>query len=525
MITGNSNLFNSPVRTIMAKAELYIAPAFASPITYTANDDLKEITLDRVGESKFFGFGVSQKENIKLLDVKREKEIKAGSKFIVSFNDVALTPVYVTEVHRDEKTNELSITAYDVLYSASAHYFDELVLEESYSIYDVAIACADALSVSALIDDSIAEAFELSFSTGANFEGTETLREVLNAIAEATQTIYFINHNEELVFKRFDVAGEPVATIDKEKYIELDSKTNRRLSAICSATELGDNVTATLDVSGTTQFVRDNPFWDLREDIDVLVEAALARVGGLTINQFNCSWRGNPLIEIGDKIGLVTKDNEVMYSYLVNDTIEYNGGFAQKTEWSYTDTEETASNPSTLGDVLKQTYAKVDKANKEITLVANETKTNSSELATLIINTSSINASVSSLETKVNNSIDGINDTVTELSRKVNATMTDEEIEFLISSKMSEGVNSVETSTGFTFNEDGLKVTKSDSSISTTITEDGMTVKKGSSEVLTANNEGVKAIDLHAITYLVIGKNSRFEDYGSDRTGCFWIGG
>ena len=24
--------------------------------------------------------------------------------------------------------------------------------------------------------------------------------------------------------------------------------------------------------------------------------------------------------------------------------------------------------------------------------------------------------------------------------------------------------------------------------------------------------------------YLIIGTNSRFEDYGSDRTGCFWIG-
>jgi hypothetical protein len=58
----------------------------------------------------------------------------------------------------------------------------------------------------------------------------------------------------------------------------------------------------------------------------------------------------------------------------------------------------------------------------------------------------------------------------------------------------------------------------------TTITEDGMTVYRDSEAVLIADHEGVKAEDLHATTYLIIGNNSRFEDLG-DRTACFWIGG
>ena len=33
------------------------------------------------------------------------------------------------------------------------------------------------------------------------------------------------------------------------------------------------------------------------------------------------------------------------------------------------------------------------------------------------------------------------------------------------------------------------------------------------------------AVDLHASTYLMVGGRSRFENYGTDRTGCFWIGG
>ena len=59
--------------------------------------------------------------------------------------------------------------------------------------------------------------------------------------------------------------------------------------------------------------------------------------------------------------------------------------------------------------------------------------------------------------------------------------------------------------------------------MSTQITEDGMTIDKNGTEVLKADNQGVIAQDLHAVTYLWIGDNSRFEDQGS-RTACFWMG-
>jgi hypothetical protein len=54
-----------------------------------------------------------------------------------------------------------------------------------------------------------------------------------------------------------------------------------------------------------------------------------------------------------------------------------------------------------------------------------------------------------------------------------------------------------------------------------------MTVYKNNEAMLTANNQGVRAANLHAITYLIIGRHSRIEDYDRDgdyRTGCFWIG-
>ena len=512
MILNDTNNWRSPVRSIVARVELYNGSTLAN--IYTAQDALKSFSVERVGEeSKFFGFGICQKANIHLIDKDRlinittensfKNYVGAGGELITTF-----PTFYVTEVHRDENTNELSVTSYDKLYAAAAHTVAELGLAAPYTIRSVAEACSTLLGTGAVQIIGVTEEnnpFDIEYPEGANFEGTETIREALNAIAEATQTIYYIDKDENLIFKRL-ASSAAVLTIGKEDYIELDSKTNRRLSAICSATELGDNVIATLDASGTTQYVRDNAFWDIQENVAELVENALAAIGGLTINQFECSWRGNAALEVGDKIELIAKDGSAATSFVLNDTFSYDGSLSQQTAWHYEDSAESEDNPSTLGDVIKKTYAKVDKANAEIEIVAGET-------AAIKLTADTVQTSVTQLD----------ND-MSEMVAEVNTKVSAEDVTFSIQTAMGEGVERVTTSTGFTFNEEGLHITKEDSAITTTITEDGMTVYRENNEVLTADNLGVRAEDLHATTFLIVGNNSRFEDYESNRTGCFWIG-
>ena len=527
-----NNCINAPVRNPKARVELYNGSTLVR--VFKCVDNLKEFTVERVGdESKFFGFGICQRLNVKLIDKERAIDISTANTLEAVFGTgcdyVYTNPLfYVSEVRRNENTNELSITAYDAIDKAASHTVEELGLYTPYTTLSFLKACAAFLGLPLKLegltetDSSLAILYE----QGANFEGTETIREALDALAEVTQTIYFSNHNWELVFKRLDISGQEQLTITKDKYFKLESKSNRRLSGICHATELGDNVSAALAESGTTQYIRNNPFWDMREDIATLVDNALATAGGLTINQFSCSWRGNYLLEIGDKIALITKDNEKVFSYVFNDAITYDGGINQETQWNYESGEETESNPTSLGDALKQTYARVDKANKEITLLASDIQSQEQRVSSLEINTDYINMAVSNIEKSTNEQIGNINNDISTLTTKVEATMTAEEARLEIQRIVNEtGTTAVETTTGFTFNQDGLTVSKSDSEISTKITEDGMTVTKGDTEVLTANNEGVKAIDLHAETFLIVGTNSRFENYGSGRTGCFWIGG
>ena len=82
---------------------------------------------------------------------------------------------------------------------------------------------------------------------------------------------------------------------------------------------------------------------------------------------------------------------------------------------------------------------------------------------------------------------------------------------------------------GFTLNNDGMTIEgKSDSTnvdIKTNVSNNGMRVYANNTEKLKADENGVEAVDLNAKTYLIVSGTSRFEKYGDNRTGCFWIGG
>lgn len=626
-----SSYIKSPLRQIGAKVEL-LSSAGVLLHTFYDTDRVKSYSVERLGdEAKFFGFGVAQKLNLKLLDVSRELDIPSKSMVKVSFSIYGgeyfklLPTFYITEINRDETTNELSITAYDDLAAAGGYTFADLGLFYPLTLKDVARACADKLGLDLFIPSSATNvknivldnndysqyvqelsftlrsaedviniesmgmiyaitidnaelfgdypaslslpsglytrsdlwkaganvtvycnsdtftyaehiytevvedvSFNVSFASPLNADGAEKVEEVLTDIAEATQTIYFINKEDALEFKALLPDAEAASKIGKDQYFTLDSKTNRRLTTVASVTALGDNVSATTGESGTTQYIRDNIFYTTFEgvsaDLAALLDDAIAKVGGLTINQFVCSWRGNPLLEIGDKIELITKDDSSVFSFVLNDVIEYTGGFSQKTQWEFIDSEATESNPNNLGELLHKTFAIVDKANKEIDLLASETSSIAESVSTLHLDTEKITSSVQKIAEDTSAALEGATDEIAQLKSKVEATITAEDVQIQIENEVAKGAGKVTTSTGYTFDENGLTVRKSSSEMETTVTEDGMKVSKSGEVMLDANNTGVTAVNLHATTYLIIGTHSRLEDYGG-RTGCFWIGG
>ncbi len=93
-----------------------------------------------------------------------------------------------------------------------------------------------------------------------------------------------------------------------------------------------------------------------------------------------------------------------------------------------------------------------------------------------------------------------------------------------ISSIVQNGVNKVVTETGFVFDKDGLNISKTGEEMKNLVNNKGIYVSREDEEVLGADNAGVRAENVTVRKYLVIGKNSRMEDYMENQTGVFYIG-
>ena len=515
---------NSPVRHIRGKVEAYRASTLLE--TYNYDDNLIEFTWERIPEEgKFFGYGVASKLNVKVRDKDRALQVKAGDALRIfldseegdSYAFNTRQYFYVSQVRRDEETNTLTLYAYDKLKEAGEHYISEI----DYSNLTTYGAFINAICAVLGVDGQIPYSLTNKPIT-ANIEGNETLREILDDIAESSFTIYYINQYNNVRFIPLAVDGY-VAELSNDRYTALTSGDNRRLQSICHTTQLGDSYIASTSQIGTTQYIRDNVFWTNNPEVSKEVDSGLAYYGNMTIAQFEAVWRGDYRLEVGDRIRIINKDGSYSYSYLLDDKLVYNGALQQTTKWEYDDKTENEVKSNSISEVIKQTYAQVDKANKQIDIFASDIESTKQEIASLQLTTDQITASVSNVSDSTNAAVDTLNQNMAKLTEQVSAAITPEEVAIQVQKQIDSGVNKITTSTGFTFNENGLKVSKSGTDINTQITEDGMKIYRNEEVMLTANNVGVDAYNLHATTYLIVGQHSRFEDYG-DRTGCFWIG-
>lgn len=514
-------------RQIKAKVEFFEGSTLLYTINY--NDFLKSIEVNRTGEeNKVFGFTIGQKAVIKVIDRNNEFEIYDTSSLKIYFDNgqgyISPFPtLYVSEVARDTTTKELTITAVCAI-QKRGHLPVSLIEANSYDPYEFLGECSMVLlgeNKGLLKNVYIGDEYiwnEVYYEQGANFQGTETIREALTALAEITGSIIYMDCNDWLVLR---CVGDTLDyKMTKAEYFNFTAKGSAAIGSIAHITEMGDNVSAGYPEYGATQYIYNNPFLEMREDVAQILEEGVIRIENWSYEMFELNARGNYLLEPGDYIEVLA-DPYNSYIYLFNDSIKYSGGLSHKIFFNYKEQEKQSTNPTTLGEAINMTYARVDKANREIELLVSEQEQTNSKVAALEMGAGSITARVEDIE-KANQNINGA---VADLTKKVEATMSAEDVKLEIKTELANGIDKVETSTGYTFNEDGLTVSKSNSEMTTTITEDGMTVYKNNTAVLKADNEGVKAIDLHATTFLIIGNNSRLEDYGYNRTACYWIGG
>ncbi len=123
--------------------------------------------------------------------------------------------------------------------------------------------------------------------------------------------------------------------------------------------------------------------------------------------------------------------------------------------------------------------------------------------------------------------IDGISATV-QSQQEENKTaiskleQTAKEISLSVQSIVDNGVDKVTNQFGLSIKESAVVIHKSGSEMENKLDETGMSVCRGEQVMLRADAGGVTATDVTVNNFLSVA-HARFEDYGSDRTACFYV--
>lgn len=517
-------------RRLKGKAEFYRGAALM--YTYTRENGLRAVVIE-TDAVQLFGFAASQKLTVTLYDedgaVTAEKgdicQVYLGTETETGEEYAGRCRFYVEECTR--KGNSVTITAYDALAAlAGRDVIGNLDMAAPFTVREYAASIAAHMGLTAVFDTDACNNLTYTEDALPNLSGRETMRSVLQSIAEVTGTVCYMDADNRI---RFRVPSDTIAkTVTKANYFRTSAGNAMKLTGVTSATELGDNVTAG-DSTGVNRILWENPFVVNRSDIPDILSAILTQFGQLGFDPvpYTIKWRGDPAVEYGDTVVIIQDDGSAVNILYLGETLRFDGGLGAESSFDAPQEETPQSSPATVGERINQTVARVDKVNNEIILLSQTSSENAENIASIKNDSNEIKSAVSRLE------ID--NDTskkqITELVQKSSS------IELSVQSIQEDGVYKVTTSTGFTFDENGMTVEKSGAGTKTTVDETGLTVADANGataeELLYAGVDSetgesvVKAKNIRVSKYLVVGKNSRFEDYeadGEQRTGCFFIG-
>lgn len=143
-----------------------------------------------------------------------------------------------------------------------------------------------------------------------------------------------------------------------------------------------------------------------------------------------------------------------------------------------------------------------------------ENRDTQGRLASIDLNLEGITGTVQRQDT----ALQGMAGTVSTLTQQANSLSLE------LTEIREKGTDKVKTSVGYTFDDKGLRIHRSDADIENLLDHTGMYVTRYGQNLLQANNQGVKARDVSVENYLIVGAHTRFEDYTGGRTACYYIG-
>ena len=288
------------------------------------------------------------------------------------------------------------------------------------------------------------------------------------------------------------------------------------------------------ELKNTLYLRQENLFITEQEDVDAIYNS----VNGFKLINLTCENRGDITLDSWDMLKYKTDKGE--YNTINNNEMTFNGVCMSKVSVNIPcgNKEETTNiiSPSTQA-VIKKVQTIVNEVEGSVSTVVEQTKVIQRELEET---NTTINNNKIEMNDNLNNNYAKKEELVTvQESIKTYQSATEYKIEATKTEIIENGVKKLDTTTGYTFDVDGLKINKENAKTTSKLNEVGLDIidATGASQesLLFAGYDKeteetiVRSKNMTVEKYLVIGKNSRMEDFVDEEdrvgTGMFWIGG
>ena len=386
-------------------------------------------------KGKMFGAVVSYKSTIKLIDVKNVVQVNVGAKASpqIGINGelLPMTPVYISSNTFDEVKGIRTLIGEDAIGFTDKYIWNDIKgdLGNTFIIQDVFAAIANKIGIEFMITGELPNINAVYTKATFNVNGDETLRQILTAAAEATGAMVFINGSGKMEIKM--LSNTIALAIDKNVQFDLSTEPSSSLSGIISINELNDMISVGNN-SSYVSVISVNPFIDPTDNSSQeKLQNLFVKCQGNTFYPYKLKWRGNPALEIGDKIRLTLRDGSVIDTWYLGEKVKYTGGMSAESSWEADESEKPEVGSQTISDTTRRTMAKVDKANQKITLLTEASGEQGQKISQLEVSLDGIRTEVSEVSstanaamtkaTTVEQTVDGISSTVTQVQSDLSA--------------------------------------------------------------------------------------------------------
>jgi hypothetical protein len=410
----------------------------------------------------------------------------------------------IKEAMYDDESSTLNLECYDLMIQSMVPY--DLILPYPESTEESGITVKDLL-------DAVCNRFgwNIGYDTftnsdvvidGEKFDSSYTFRDILDQIAQVAAGVISFKGNSLCVLYPTS-SGETIDPTNLQS-LTIGEKYGPVNSVVLARTPQEDNIyrqdESSIVANGLAEIrIENNQIMDSHRDD--FIEAIFDRLNGLQFYLYELQSFGIGYLDLCDIFTLETMDGERYETLMLSDELQITQALSENSSLTAPEAAETDYTAASTADkLIKQTILKVDKQAQEITALVSKTDS-------------------------VTNEVSGLAEQVTKMAQVM---IDSDSVDIKISTAIGE-INSVTTSTGYKFDQDGLNISKDGEEMKNKLDNTGMYVTRDDEEILSANNEGVSAMNLTSRQYLIVGNNSRFENYdnGTDskRTACFYIGG